>query len=230
MTERSTPLAFQRRGPGSFQQVASFKLSGSAARGISILAITLFLISASAFIALALATGKFDPVIMQGSFRVGIWEAVAGLAAFPATIVLHELLHGLAMRLGGARPQYGVLPAHLMFYATAPGYAFRRNTCLMVEMAPLVVLSFLAILGMFILQGTIWVPLLIVCAAMNFGGAAADLWMISKTLRYSTTSYIVNERDGFRVLIREEQEISANAYVLISQTIAYTIHQEGGVR
>lgn len=204
MAELSTPTAFQGCVPGSCQQVAHYKLSGSASRGISILAITLFLLSASAFIALALAIGKFDLSMMQGSFRVGIWEAAAGLAAFPATIVLHELVHGLAMRMGGARPQYGVLPAHLMFYATAPGYAFRRNACLMVEMAPLVVLSFLATLGIFILQGTIWVPLLTVCAAMNVGGAAADLWMISKILRYSTTSYIVDERDGFRVLIRKE--------------------------
>lgn len=205
MTDISTPIAFQGRGPRNFRQVARYKLSGSASRGISILAITLFLLSASAFIALAI--GKFDPNIMQGSFRVGVWEAAASLAAFPATIILHELLHGLAMRMGGARPQYGVLPAHLMFYATAPGYAFRRNACLMVEMSPLVVLSFLATLGMFILQGTIWVPLLIVCAAMNVGGAAADLWMVSKILQYSTTSYIVDERDGFRVLIRNEKEL-----------------------
>ena len=204
MADISTPTAFQGCVPGSCQQVAHYKLSGSASRWLSILAITLFLLSASAFIALALTIGKFDPSIMQGGFRVGIWEAAAGLAAFPATIVLHELLHGLAMRMGGARPQYGVLPSHLMFYATAPGYAFRRNACLMVEMAPLVVLSFLAILGMFILQGTIWVPLLTVCAAMNVGGAAADLWMISKILRYSSTSLIVDERDGFRVLIRKE--------------------------
>ena len=115
MTDISPPTAFQGCVPGSCQQVAHYKLSRSASRGISILAITLFLLSASAFIALALAIGKFDPNIMQGGFRVGIWEAATGLAAFPATIVLHELLHGLAMRIGGTRPQYGVLPAHLMF-------------------------------------------------------------------------------------------------------------------
>ncbi len=204
MAEISTPTAFQECIPGRYQQVAHYKVSRSISRWISILAMTLFLLSASVFIALALTIGKFDPSIMQGSFRVSPWEAAAGLAAFPATIILHELLHGLAMRMGGARPQYGVWPAHLMFFATARGYAFRRNACLMVEMAPLVVLSFLAILGMFILQGTIWAPLLTVCAAMNVGGAAADLWMISKVLRYSTTSYIVDERDGFRVLIRIE--------------------------
>ncbi len=204
MAELSTSTAFQGRVPGNCQQVAHYKLSTSASRWISILAITLFLLSASAFIALALTIGTFDPSSMQGSFRVGIWESAAGLAAFPATIVLHELVHGLAMRMGGARPQYGVLPEHLMFYAAAPGYAFRRNACLMVEMAPLVLLSVLAILGMVILQGTIWVTLLTLCAAMNAGGSAADLWMTSKILRYSTTSYIVDERDGFRVLIRKE--------------------------
>jgi len=206
MTDLSTPTAFQGRVLGSCQQVAHYKLSGSASRKISILAIPLFLLSASAFIALALTTGKFDPSNMQGGFRVCIWEAAAGLAAFPATIVLHELLHGLAMRIFGARPEYGVLPAHLMFYATARGYAFRRNACLVVEMAPLVLLSVLAVLGLFILQGTIWVPLLTVCAALNASGAAADLWMISKILRYATTSYIVDEKDGFRVLMRKENE------------------------
>jgi hypothetical protein len=209
MADLSIPTAFQGCVPGSFQQVAHYKLSGSASQWISILAITLFLLSATAFIALALTIGKFDPSIMQGRFKVGIWEAAIGLAAFPATLVLHELLHGLAMRMSGTRPQYGVLPAQLLFYATAPGYAFRRNACLMIELAPLVVLCFMAILGMLILQGTTWVPLLIVCAAMNVGGAAADLWMASKILRYSTTSYIVDERDGFRVLIRKEIEIAA---------------------
>jgi hypothetical protein len=93
-----------------------------------------------------------------------------------------------------------VLTAHLMFYAAAPRYAFRRNACITVEIAPLVVLSVLAILGMFIFQGTIWVPLPTFCDAMNTGGAAADLWMISKPLYYSKTAYIINERDGFKVL------------------------------
>jgi hypothetical protein len=31
------------------------------------------------------------PHIIQGGFRFGIWEAAAGLVAFPAMIVLHEL-------------------------------------------------------------------------------------------------------------------------------------------
>jgi len=189
--------------PNGFQQVAHHKLSESTSREIPILAILLFLLSASLFVVLALTIGKFDPSFTQGGFKIGICEAGVGLAAFPATIVLHELVHGLTMRMFGARSRYGVLPKHLVFYATAPGYAFRRNACVMVEMAPLVVLSVLTIMAMSILQGTIWVPLLAVCAAMNAGGAAADLWMTSKILRYSKAANFVDERDGSRVLIRK---------------------------
>lgn len=140
MADGPTPTAFQVSGCRSFNQIAHDKVSGSASRWIQILAITLFLLSASVFMALALTSRKFDSSILRGGFRIGFREAAAGLAAFPATIVLHELLHGLAMRIFGARPEYGVLPQQLMFYASAPGYAFRRNTCLVVEMAPLMVL------------------------------------------------------------------------------------------
>ena len=192
------------KAPTGYQQIVHYKFSESTSRGITILAIPLFLLSASMFMVLALRIGKFDWSFTQGGFRIGIWEGGVGLAAIPATIVVHELVHGLVMRIFGARSQYGVLPKHLVFYVIAPGYAFRRNACIMVEIAPSVVLSVLALLGMFLLQGTVWVSLLTVCAAMNVGGAAADLWMISKILRYSTTSYIVDERDGFRVLIRKE--------------------------
>jgi len=204
MAEFNANTEMQSSISGGYQQILHYKFSESTSRGITILAIPLFLLSASMFMGLALTIGKIDWSFTQGGFKIGIWEGSVSLAAIPATIVVHELVHGLVMRIFGARSQYGVLPKYLVFYAIAPGYVFRRNACIMVEIAPSVVLSVLAVMGMFLLQGTIWVPLLTVCAAMNVGGAAADLWMISKILRYSTTSYIVNERDGFRVLIRKE--------------------------
>lgn len=202
MTDLYSINIIQGSVPDGFQQIAQHKLSESTSRGIPILAIFLFLLSALVFVVLALTIGKFVPSFTQGGFKIGIWEAGVGLAAFPATVVLHELVHGLTMRMFGVRPQYGVLPKQLVFYVIAPGYAFRRNACVMVEAAPFFVLTILAITMMTILQGTIWVPLLAVCAAMNAGGAAADLWMASRILRYSKATYIVDERDGFRVLIR----------------------------
>jgi hypothetical protein len=210
MADKNIPTAVQGFVLRDFRQVAHATLSESTSRRISILAIFLFLLSASVFMALTLTIGKFNPNFTQGEFKVGIWEAGVGLAAIPATIILHELVHGLAMRLFGARPQYGVLSKQLMFYVTAAGYAFQRNACILVEIAPLVGLSVLAILGILILQGTIWAPLLAICTVMNAGGAAADLWMASKILRYPKTAYIVDERDGFRVLIRIKSEMPVN--------------------
>ncbi|MDD5368859.1 MAG: DUF3267 domain-containing protein [Anaerolineaceae bacterium] len=200
MADKYTQTEIQSSVPGDFQEVVHYKLSDSTSRGIPILAIFLFLLSGSLFLAFALTIGKLDLSFTQGGFKIGIWEAGVGLAAIPATIVFHEVVHGLTMRMFGAQPKYGMLRTHLVFYATAPGYAFQRNACITVEIAPFVVLSVLAIMGLFILQGSIWVPLLAVCAAMNAGGAAADLWMTSKIFRYSKAAYIIDERDGFKVL------------------------------
>jgi hypothetical protein len=68
--------------------------------------------------ALALTIGEFDPSIIQGGFRFGIWEAASGLVAFPATIVLHDLRHGSTMRVGEARHQYRVLTEPLALSTT----------------------------------------------------------------------------------------------------------------
>ena len=92
-----------------------------------------------------------------------------------ATIVLHELVHGLVMRMCGAKPQYGVLWKQLMFHATCPGYGFRRNSYLLVALAPLVGISCLAVVGMCLLQGTNWGTRLALSATVNGCGAIGDM-------------------------------------------------------
>jgi len=107
------------------------------------------------------------------------------------------------MRLCGAKPQYGVLWKQLMFYATCPGYGFRRNSYILMILAPLVGLSCLAIIGMLLLRGTNWVALLALCATINGSGAFGDVWLVSLVLRYPRGAYVVDERDGVRVLMRK---------------------------
>jgi hypothetical protein len=172
---------------------------------LQILAIPVFVLLGLAFSILAIHIGKF-----AGNLKFGILEMGICLAGIVATIILHELLHGLTMRRCGARPQYGVLWKQFMFYATSPGFGFRRNSYILVALAPLVGLSCLAILGMFLLQGTDWVALLTLCAAINGSGALGDLWMVSIVLRYPKIAYIVDERDGIRVLLRGESGMPAN--------------------
>jgi len=209
MEETYTPAAVQGSVPGQFQQLLHWTLSAhrSLVTTFQILTIPIGLLAAVAFFALALKIGRLGIRFgggVGGTFRFDVLAFGAWLAVPAATIVLHELVHGVGMGLFGARPQYGARLRNLLFYATAPGYAFRRNAYVAVILAPLLVLSALAILGMYLLQGTSWVALLAVCAILNAGGSAGDMCMAYLILRHPRSAYIVDERDGFRVLLPKE--------------------------
>lgn len=202
--ETYTPTAIQGSVPGNFHHIFQWKLADTPSwvTKIQILSVFLFFLSGIPLMVLALWNGK-----SSGGFTLDLQEigiCFAAFASWPATIVLHELVHGLTMRLFGARPQYGIRFKQLLFYANAPGYGFRRNAYIIATLAPLVLLSVLAILGISILQGTAWAMLLAFCAAFNIAGAAGDLAIVRMVLRYSEKGYIVDEQDGFRVLMRAE--------------------------
>jgi len=126
---------------------------------------------------------------------MGIWVGIA------LTIVLHELTHGLALRSYGARPKYGVMWKEMMFYATAPGHAFRRNAYLVIALAPLVGLSVLGLILLALpLPGwLLWI--IIFCASLNAGSAIGDLWLVRVALGYPPVALIVDEKDGLRVFM-----------------------------
>jgi hypothetical protein len=123
------------------------------------------------------------------------------LGAILLTIVLHELAHGIVMQKFGAKPHYGILWKEAMFYATAPGYAFRRNDYIQIALAPLVVLSIFFILGMWFSRGTFWVAIFAMGGIINASGAIGDLWITTLVLRYASTAYVIDEKDGIRVFL-----------------------------
>lgn len=142
---------------------------------------------------------------MRSTFEIDIGpgQLTAGLVGAAAVLAIHELFHGVAMRAFGAHPRYGMARNKIMLvlYATAPGYAFKRNQYLTVCLAPLIGISALMLVGLLYLKGTAWVWLFAFCGAMNGGGAIGDLWFFFKILRYPSRSYVVDERDGFRILL-----------------------------
>jgi hypothetical protein len=92
-----------------------------------------------------------------------------------------------------------------MFYATEPNYAFPRNEYLVVSLAPLVSLSILACFGILIQAGTSNVWLWAVWATINGSAAIGDLWITAITLRYPEYAYIIDERDGIRVFLPQNE-------------------------
>ncbi|HOT92302.1 MAG TPA: DUF3267 domain-containing protein [Anaerolineae bacterium] len=135
------------------------------------------------------------------SLELNIWQMVAALFAVAVTIVLHELTHGLALRAYGAQPKYGVMWQEMMFYATAAGYAFRRNAYIVIALAPLVGLSLVG-MGLLMLPIPDWLLLIVVfCAALNVGSAIGDMWLVRVALGYPRVAYVVDEKDGLRMFM-----------------------------
>ncbi|MBN2004497.1 MAG: DUF3267 domain-containing protein [Anaerolineae bacterium] len=158
--------------------------------GIPLLIVTGFLFTAWANLWHSSISGNVN-------MRIGLGIILSIIAV----VVLHELTHGLAMQRFGAKPKYGILWTGLAFYATAPGYAFRRNNYLVIALAPLVALSVLSCILLALPQNGAFVAMIVVFATVNAAGAIGDLWITGIVLRYPPQAYIVDEKDGIRVLM-----------------------------
>jgi len=184
--------------PNGYQEVLNWRVTGKPGRviAVQILGVFSLVIFGVIFSGLAVTLGK-SPT--QGEF--GLREIGVVFVGILLALVLHELTHGLVMQTYGAKPKYGILWKGPMLYATSPGYAYRRNDYVVIALAPFVLISALVILGMWLLQGTLWVLLLGLCGIFNASGAIGDVWMTMIVLRYPTPAYVIDERDGIRVFL-----------------------------
>ena len=191
--------------PAGYREFLYWRLTDRSWRMVvmQVLSLPLFASSAVGFFWLAFRFGKLPDAFSFGS---ALYLLVLILGAF-LTLIIHELVHGAAMQLFGAHPRYGVLWKQFIVYATSPGYAFTRTQYLVTILAPLVGLSLLSISGIWILAGSPWVLLFVLMAAINVGGSVGDLWISILVLRYPAHTYVVDERDGMRILLPEDSPV-----------------------
>jgi hypothetical protein len=204
MMETSNPIPISGTLPNDYQEVLSWNLTGKPMRVIAmnILSVFPFIIFGQIFSWLAFNLGKLPS---EGEMRISLSMIGLAFAGILLTLGLHELTHGLAMRMFGASPKYGIKLKWMVLYATSPGYAYRRNNYVVIALAPFVFLSILAVLGMWLLQGTLWVVLLGICGTLNAAGAIGDMWITMIVLRYAPTAYVMDERDGMRVFLPKDE-------------------------
>ena len=193
-----TPIPVSGSLPDGYQEVLAWRVTGKPARmlSIQIVAAISLVIFGFVFFRLAVSLGKLPTQITFGLGEIG-----AVLLGVLLAMGLHELTHGLVMQMFGAKPKYGILWKGMMLYATTPGYAYPRTSYIVIALAPFVFISTFVIMGMWLLQGTLWVPLLAICGIFNAGGAIGDMWMTVIVLRYPATAYVMDERDGLRLFL-----------------------------
>ena len=118
------------------------------------------------------------------SFR-GIYEPLwysIGTILFCVTVlvIIHELLHGIAIKLSGAKNvRYGAYFKKFIFYAEADRHVFNRSQFSFVALAPLVVLKLITLVGiiLFFSHPLVYAFSLIMCIHSLF--CAGDIGLLS---------------------------------------------------
>jgi hypothetical protein len=131
---------------------------------------------------------------------VDVWSPLVLLVLFVVMIVIHELCHGLAFIVFGARPRYGMNLKMGVAYAAAPDDYLTRSAYIVVALAPLVLISIGSVILMALTAGGLRF-LIALFAVINAGSAVGDLWFFTVCLRHPPTMLVRDVGDGAELYV-----------------------------
>ncbi|WP_167616106.1 DUF3267 domain-containing protein [Maribellus sediminis] len=127
-----------------------------------------------------------------------IFSGIALLFCFTLLIPIHELLHGLALKLTGAEKiYYGAYFRKFIFYAEADQHVLNKSQFELIALAPLVVVKILTIIGLLIFFNSPVFYLMIMIMAVHSFFCAGDIGLLSLFYRH---------RDVFTYDVRSEKK------------------------
>lgn len=131
-----------------------------------------------------------------------LWQLITLAVGIMALTMVHELLHGLALRTLGHTARYGatlvggVVPA---LYCTSPGARMSRTAFSYVALLPGIVLA--VVPAVWILAGWPGGGWWVVPAGMLLGGAIGDCAMTARAWRSPRGTRVEDMRDGLRLYL-----------------------------
>jgi len=161
-------------------------------------------LSACSVLLCFLAAGVFSALTgeISGNQSSFDWlQPVLFVAVYFSTVVAHELVHGLFFRIFGGSPHYGAGAKYFLpyFYATSSGEAFSVRQMMVIGLAPLVVLSPLAVVMALLVPAL--AGYMAVVFVGNTAGAVGDLWMTNRLRGFLSVqdATVVDLTDGMAV-------------------------------
>lgn len=149
------------------------------------------------------AAAWLRPLDMGNAFTFSYsgWELLlaAGkyLLIILVTMVIHEAIHGLGfVWLANIHPVFAFKGAYA--YAAAPGWYLPRNPYLMIGLAPVVMITLLALIGLAFVPAQ-WITALLFAAIFNATGAVGDLWVAWLLLRSPQSSLSTDSGDEISI-------------------------------
>jgi hypothetical protein len=118
-----------------------------------------------------------------------LYYVLAGLVfCFSLLILIHELLHGIAIKLTGApKVNYGAYFKKFIFYAEADRHVLNKKQFAFIALTPLVVIKIITLLGivLFLNQPIVFFLVFVMCAHSLF--CAGDIGLLSTFYKYGNS-------------------------------------------
>lgn len=199
--------------PATYQKIGAIDLkqNGRLMLLLNILGLVgMFLSGYLFFRAILWLRPEYANQVFSGEFRGGLVEImmvileILGLTVI--NILLHEGIHGIFFWLfTGSRPQFAFRWTYA--YAAAPDWYIPRNQYLVTSLAPLVLISLLA-LGMFTFVPSAWLLAVWFVAISNASGAVGDLAVALWLVRQPATCLAQDRGDAVTLYTPQENTAS----------------------
>jgi len=134
-----------------------------------------------------------------------VLHPVLGFSCLVGVLLLHEAVHGAVIAFYGHRPRFGVKWQAGALYATVKDGYFWRNQYLAVALAPLLVISALAV-WLIVLSPPAYANWWVALGVINGSGAIGDVYMAWVLSRFPPQAVIRDEEDGFRIFLTQPAE------------------------
>ena len=116
----------------------------------------------------------------RGSSDILLFTVGALLFSFTILVPVHELLHGLAIKLTGAQKvNYGAYFRKFMFYAEADRHVMNRKQFAFVALTPLFTIKILTLAGVLLFWHSIWVFPFAMVMSVHSLFCAGDIGLLS---------------------------------------------------
>lgn len=138
---------------------------------------------------------RFHGRLFPTQVSVGVPTIAALVGLTLASIVAHEALRALAVRIFGGRPKFGAGELHGVpyLYSSAPGHLFTRAQYIVIALLPNVVISpFMYAMALWGPGGGNW----ILPALVHIASGMGDLWTMGKVAAAPGTVKVEDLREG----------------------------------